>query len=224
MNRSYSETLGGSDRVDTILSTFEQGFDLQDTFNSLLDANSADAATQALYGIDQPHSAEFGQQCLVARRMAEQGVSFIQLNHGRGSSQWDHHSKIDQLLPQSIAEIDRPIAGLLADLKQRGLFDDTLVVWGGEFGRTPHGRTGRDHQNRGFTMWMAGGGVKGGIRHGATDPSGGAIEHGAVSINDLHATILHQLGFDPGKLSIKSAGREMFSQARYGKVVHDILV
>ncbi len=226
LNQDYVETLGGSDKVEAVIESFERGFDLQDTFQAMLDATNADALETKLYGLDESHTAGFGQQCLIARRMAEQGVPFIQLNHtgARSRLDWDHHGNLDKFLPESAAGVDKPIAGLLSDLNQRGMLDETLVVWGGEFGRTWYGRNGRGHQNRGFTMWMAGGGVKGGIRHGATDAHGTEIEHGKVTINDLHATILHQLGIDAAKLVFKQNSRELFSEAKNGKVVRDVLV
>jgi hypothetical protein len=219
MNRKFAAELGGDDRVDAIIESFENGFDMRATLAELLNPESEPDEVKGLYGLDKPESAEFARQCIIARRMVEEGVRFIQLNNGG----WDHHSSLRTKFATSARAIDRPIAGLLIDLKRRGLLDDTLIVWGGEFGRTPSSSDGRDHQNRGFTMWAAGGGIRGGMRYGATDKSGGKIAEGGVHMNDLHATILHQLGFDPAKLSIGRGGRERFPDAKNARVVHEIL-
>ncbi|MFT5192803.1 MAG: arylsulfatase A-like enzyme, partial [Verrucomicrobiales bacterium] len=152
---------------------------------------------------------------------SEAGVRFVELTH----SNWDHHRNITRDLPARCQEIDRPIAGLLADLKRRDLLKDTLVVWAGEFGRTPHGQNGdgRDHNNKGYTTWMAGGGVKGGFRYGATDPYGYAAVEGKVHIHDWHATILHLLGLDHGKLTFRHAGRDFRLTDVHGEVAKAVL-
>jgi uncharacterized protein (DUF1501 family) len=170
---------------------------------------------------------QFGRQCLLARRFAEAGVRFVQV----GLNGWDHHGKIAEGLRNECAVSDKPVAGLLTDLKQRGLLDDTLVVWGGEFGRTPHTQQnngaqeapGREHNPHGFTMWMAGGGVKGGITHGATDDFGYYGIEGQVHINDLHATMLHLMGLDHERLTFEHHGRPFRLTDVAGKVVSEIL-
>ena len=159
----------------------------------------------------------------MARRFAEAGVRYIELSHGG----WDQHNRLKARLGTNTQATDTAIAGLITDLKQRGMFDDTLIVWGGEFGRTPSGQgnstDGRRHNNRGYTMWMAGGGIKGGIRHGATDEFGFESVENKVHIHDLHATILHQLGLDHERLTFRYAGRDFRLTDVYGNVVREIL-
>ncbi len=163
----------------------------------------------------------FGRQCLLARRFAEAGVRFIELTHGN----WDHHRNLSTDLPARCDEIDKPIAGLLADLKRRSLLDDTLVIWAGEFGRTPHGQggDGRDHNNKGYTTWMAGGGTKGGFSYGATDEYGYEAVEGKMHIHDWHATILHLLGLDHERLTYTHAGRPFRLTDVHGHVAKEIL-
>lgn len=221
MNRQFAADLGGDDRVEAVIQSFENGFSMRSTLRELLKPESEPDEVQKLYGLDKPETKEFARQCLVARRMVEDGVRFIQLNSPKNS--WDHHSDLKSRFARSARGIDRPIAGLLIDLKRRGLLGDTLVVWGGEFGRPPTGNNGRGHQNRGFTTWVAGGGVRGGMRYGATDEIGGKIAEGAVHMRDLHATILHQLGFDPSSLKFSRDNRDYFSEAKDGRVVREIL-
>ncbi|MSR51332.1 MAG: DUF1501 domain-containing protein, partial [Gemmataceae bacterium] len=171
---------------------------------------------------DDPATANYGRQCLMARRFAEAGVRFIQISH---SYKWDQHGNLRKDHAKNAREVDRPIAGLLYDLKQRGLLEDTLVWWGGEFGRTPtaQGGDGRDHNPHGFTMWLAGGGVKPGISYGATDDYGYYSVENKVHFHDLHATILHQLGLDHEKLTYKHAGRNFRLTDVHGRVVREIL-
>ena len=181
-------------------------------------------AEKKLYGIDDPDHTEadnFGRACLMARRFAEAGVRFIQLNHGF----WDHHRDLEKGMTQHCLETERPIAGLLTDLKQRGLLDDTLELWGGEFGRPPilNKTLGRDHNARGFTMWMAGGGVKGGLRHGATDETGMTATVDKVHLHDIHATLLHLIGLDHEKLTYRYGGRDFRLTDVHGRVVKEIL-
>ena len=158
----------------------------------------------------------------MARRFAERGVRFVQCSH---SYKWDQHGNLQNDHAKNAAEVDQPIAALLKDLKARGLLEDTLVLWGGEFGRTPvaQGNNGRDHNPHGYTMWMAGGGLKAGIRHGATDPYGYYAVEDKVHIHDLHATILHLLGIDHTKLTYQFAGRDFRLTDIYGDVVHEII-
>jgi len=183
--------------------------------------DESDAVKQA-YGIDNNATREFGTQCLLARRLSEAGVRFIEISNGG----WDHHNNLRQRIQQNARQIDQPIAALLADLKQRDLLKDTLVIWGGEFGRTTTGQSndGRNHNNRGFSMWMAGGGAKGGMRYGATDPMSGAAVEGKMHIHDLHATMLHMLGMDHTKLTYPYGGRNFRLTEVYGTVNKQILL
>lgn len=179
--------------------------------------------TQALYGLDDPKTAVYGRQCLVARRLIEKGVRFVQVyDGGGGGGGWDAHSKLKENHATNIARVDRPIAGLLADLKRTGLLDDTLVVWATEFGRTPGAENadGRDHHPYGFSVWMAGGGIKGGVVHGATDEIGfHAVEHRHY-VTDIHATVLHQLGLDPRRLEVPGHKR---LEIDFGKPIREVL-
>jgi uncharacterized protein (DUF1501 family) len=170
-------------------------------------------------------TADFGRQCLLARRFAERGVRFIQATHSDSLVQWDQHSDLQAGHEKNALEVDRPIAALLADLKQRGMLDDTLVLWGGEFGRTPtaQGTNGRDHNPEGFTMWMAGGGVKGGYRYGATDEYGYYARENKMHLHDLHATLLFLLGLDHTQLTYRHAGRDFRLTDVAGEVATDIV-
>ncbi|MCO6454575.1 MAG: DUF1501 domain-containing protein [Pirellulaceae bacterium] len=207
--------------VEGAIESYELAFRMQAEMPQVMDTSDESAETKALYGIGQQASDTFGSQCLLARRFVEAGVRFIELT----SRQWDHHTNLREALPNKAASIDKPIAGLLQDLKQRGLLDETLVLWGGEFGRTPYaqGDDGRDHNHRGFTTWMAGGGTKGGFVHGATDDYGYEAVAGKVHIHDWHATILHLLGLDHERLTYRYAGRDMRLTDVKGNVVREIL-
>ena len=165
--------------------------------------------TRRLYGLDRDHSREFGTQCLAARRMVEKGVRFIQIYHGTGGAgSWDAHSDIKKNYDVEAPKVDKPIAGLLKDLKRRGMLENTLVVFGTEFGRTPGSQgTGRDHHPQGFTCWLAGGGIKPGVIHGATDELGFYAIEAPHYVTDIHATVLHQLGLNPAKLDIPGRKR-----------------
>ena len=188
------------------------------------DVSSETEATKKLYGLDNNVTANFGRQCLMARRLLERGVRFVQVTHSDGEVQWDQHSSLFKGHTKTAAEVDKPIAGFLQDLKARGLLEDTLVLWGGEFGRTPtaQGGDGRDHNPNGFTMWMAGGGVKPGIAYGATDDYGYFAQVDKVHIHDVHATILHLLGLNHEKLTYKYAGRDFRLTDVEGRVVKEI--
>jgi hypothetical protein len=180
-----------------------------------------------LYGVDRKETETFGRQCLLARRLVERGVRFVQLYHTSGGFQpWDQHSDLKGGHAKNALATDRPIAGLLEDLKARGLLEDTLVIWGGEFGRTPaaEGTNGRDHHPYGFTMWLAGGGVRGGMAHGETDEFGWDAVKDRVHVHDLHATILHLLGLDHEKLTYRYSGRDYRLTDVSGVVVRPILV
>ena len=207
--------------VEGIIESYELAFRMQDTMPELMDTNGESQETLDLYGIGDGASDGFGRQCLLARRFAEAGVRFIEVSNGS----WDHHANLQTALPNSCSQIDKPIAGLLTDLKRRGMLDDTLVVWSGEFGRTPDNQSGngRDHNNRGFTSWMAGGGVKGGFSYGATDEYGYEAVEGKCHIHDWHATILHLLGLDHTRLTYRYAGRDFRLTDVHGNVLNNIM-
>jgi hypothetical protein len=194
-----------------------------------LDLKEETAATKKLYGIEKGNPGEyFGTQCLMARRLVERGVRFVQLysGGGHGDNTWDAHGNITGNHNKHCAATDQPMAGLIQDLDQRGLLDETLVVWGGEFGRTPHkqGGSGRDHHPFGFTMWMAGGGIKGGTSYGETDEVGYHAAIDRTSIHDVHATILHLMGIDHERLIYRFSGRDFRLTDVAGKVIHKVIV
>lgn len=222
MNRERLQVTGPDNALEGRIDSFELAFRMQATAPQLQDLSSETPLTQKLYGLDDPATANYGRQCLMARRFAEAGVRFIQISH---SYKWDQHGNLRKDHAKNAREVDRPIAGLLYDLKQRGLLEDTLVWWGGEFGRTPtaQGGDGRDHNPHGFTMWLAGGGIKPGISYGATDDYGYYSVENKVHFHDLHATILHQLGLDHEKLTYKHAGRNFRLTDVHGRVVREIL-
>lgn len=222
MNRGHKERAGNDDQLDGVIQSFELAFRMQSAAPSVMDISGESADTLALYGINQGPTDNFGRQCLLARRFAEAGVRFIQVSH---SYRWDQHSNMKKDLEQNASEVDLPMAGLLTDLKNRGLLDDTLVVWGGEFGRTPtaQGNDGRDHNPFGFTMWLAGGGVKRGYAHGQTDEIGFFAAENKVHMHDLHATILHLLGLDHQQLTYRHAGRDFRLTDVYGRIVNEII-
>jgi len=207
--------------VEGVIESLELGFRMQDTLPELMDTTAESKETLELYGIGSGGNDTFGKQCLLARRFAESGVRFIELSHGN----WDHHRNLTNDLSARCNEIDRPIAGLLTDLKRRDMLKETLIVWAGEFGRTPHGQggDGRDHNNKGYTTWMAGGGVKGGLSYGATDEYGYEAVDGKMHIHDWHATILHILGLDHEQLTYRHAGRDFRLTDVHGTVAKDIL-
>lgn len=222
MNRQLREKNNGQpSEFDNVIESFELAFRMQNVLPSVMDLSSESAATKRLYGMDQAASKDFGHQCLLARRLAESDVRFIQLTNDG----WDHHGGLSKGLPNRCASIDKPIAGLLTDLRQRGLLEDTLIVWGGEFGRSPESgnRDGRDHNPNGFTMFLAGAGVKHGFRYGATDEHGRNAVEGRVRIHDIHATMMHLLGLDHKRLTFPSAGRDFRLTDANGRVVREIL-
>jgi len=194
-----------------------------------MDLSQESAATKSLYGVDSknPHTALYARQCLSARRMVERGVRFIELTCPQipGADRWDQHGGMKKGHEANALAVDQPIAGLLKDLKQRGLLDSTLVIWAGEFGRTPfaQGSDGRDHNPFGFTVWMAGGGVKGGFSYGETDEWGYKVVAGKLEMHDFHATILHLLGVDHKRLTVRFGGRDMRLTDVHGEVVKEIL-
>ena len=204
-------------RIEGLIQSYELAFRMQDALPKVMDVASESKSTLARYNANET----FGRQCLLARRFAEAGVRFIEITH----TDWDHHGFLTGGMTKNCAIIDKPIAALLEDLDNRGMLDDTLVIWGGEFGRTPDDPTtdGRGHNNKGFSMWLAGGGVKKGLAYGATDEHGYEAVEGKVHTHDLHATILHLLGLDHEKLTYKHGGRDFRLTDVHGKVVKDIL-
>ncbi|RMF37145.1 MAG: DUF1501 domain-containing protein [Planctomycetota bacterium] len=222
LNHMHLRQSGPDDRLESRIEAFELAFRMQTSAPEIQDYTRETEATHRLYGVDQEPTRNFGIQCLMARRFAEAGVRFIQVTH---SYKWDAHNKLAANHRKNAAEVDRPIAGLIRDLKQRGMLEDTLLIWGGEFGRTPttQGSDGRDHNNVGYTMFLAGGGVRGGIRFGATDEFGYFAAQDKVHLHDLHATILHLLGLDHQRLTYRYAGRDFRLTDVKGNVVQGVL-
>jgi hypothetical protein len=206
------------------IKSYELAFRMQRAVPEVMQFDQETAETQQLYGLDNPTTKTFGQQCLAARRLVEGGVRFVQVFHGSngGAGAWDAHGDLKNNHAKLCGQVDQPIAALIKDLKRRGLLDETLVVWGTEFGRTPgeQGNKGRDHHPFGFSVWMAGGGIKGGIAHGATDPLGFHAVENRHYVTDLHATVLHQLGLDSRRLEIP--GRKRL-EMEHGHVIRDII-
>ena len=230
MNRGYLEKLETDRRMEGVIELFELAFRMQSEAPSLIELAGESEATRRLYGIGEDATDNFGRQCLLARRFAEAGVRFIQIT----DNGWDHHGKIHASLPKRCKAVDRPIAGLIKDLKARGLFDETLLVWSGEFGRTPHYQDlsdgkdgpdtyGRGHNPYGFCAWMAGGGIRGGMAYGVSDDYGYRALDQKVHIHDLHATLLHQLGLDHEQLTYRYSGRDFRLTDVYERVVKEIL-
>jgi hypothetical protein len=207
--------------IDGLIKSFELGFRMQSELPSVLDIQGESAETLKLYGIGETSTDDFGRKCLLARRMIEAGVRFVEVTHGN----WDQHANLKTALERNCEAIDQPAAGLLADLEARGLLDETLVIWSGEFGRTPHaqGNDGRDHNNEAFSCWMAGGGVRGGMRYGESDEYGYESVVNPTSLHDWHATILHLLGLDHERLTFNYAGRDFRLTDVYGDVIRDII-
>ena len=223
VNRERMEHTGPDDALEGRINSFELAFRMQTAAPQLQDIRDETQQTQQLYGLDNPITRNFGRQCLMARRFAEKGVRFVQISH---SYKWDQHGDLKNALPRNAREVDQPIAALLKDLKSRGLLEETLVLWGGEFGRPPvsqGGKNGRDHNPQGYTMWLAGGGVQGGLQYGATDEYGYYAVKNKVHLHDLHATILHLLGLDHMKLTCRFAGRDFRLTDIAGEVVHEII-
>jgi hypothetical protein len=212
-------------QLEARIASFELAFRMQAEATEAFDVSRESPETQKLYGLDDPVTDMFGRQCLMARRLVERGVRFVQLFDAPQNNAWDHHNGLRENLPKRCAAVDRPIAALLRDLKARGLLEDTLVLWGGEFGRTPtaEGTDGREHHPFGFSMWLAGGGVRGGMVHGATDEFGWHAQQDIVHVHDLHATILHLMGFDHTRLTYRHGGRDYRLTDVFGSVVRQIL-
>ncbi len=230
LNQLHAAQREEDSRLSARIESFELAFRMQAQAPEAFDVERESPETKKLYGLDDPVTEIFGRQCLMARRLSERGVRMVQVYHTTTSKRtscqlWDQHSGLKSELPANCAAVDKPIAGLLRDLKARGLLQDTLVVWGGEFGRTPtaEGDNGREHHPFGFTMWLAGGGVRGGLVHGATDEFGWNATESPVHVHDLHATILHQLGLDHEKLTYRYSGRDFRLTDVSGRVVREIL-
>lgn len=221
LNRRKLEQDKVNPDIEGAIEAAELAFKMQSEMPQVLDLNKETEATKRLYGLNDRATEDFGRKCLLARKMVEAGVRFIEVTHGN----WDHHFNMNASLERNCGEIDRPVAGLLQDLKKRGLLDETLVVFTGEFGRTPYaqGQDGRDHNNKAFTLWMAGGGVKGGYAYGKSDQYGFDVEENPVSIHDLHATLLALLGLDHERLTFNHAGRDFRLTDVYGNVVKDVI-
>ncbi len=229
MNRRLLDRLGTDAQMEGIIESFELAFRMQTETPQLVDLAGESQETLGLYGVGEKNSDRNGRACLLARRLSEAGVRFVQVTVGG----WDHHGGIRDALPKSCAGVDKPIAGLLTDLKRRGLLEETLVLWSGEFGRSPWSQDisgtspiskhGREHQQESFCAWMAGGGVKPGFVHGATDDFGFLPVAGKVHLHDLHATLLHLLGLDHERLTYRHAGRDFRLTDVYGNVVDEII-
>ena len=221
LNRDLLEREHVHPGVEGVIESYELAFRMQGSLPEVMDLSRESDATKALYGIDEQETGDFGRQCLLARRFVEAGVRFVEVSYG----DWDQHRNLKADHSRHALAIDKPISGLLTDLRKRGLLEDTLVLWGGEFGRTPHAQNGdgRDHNNKGYTVWMAGGGAKPGHSFGQTDEHGYEAVVDPVHVHDWHATILHMLGLDHEKLTYRYAGREMRLTDVKGKVVKGVL-
>ncbi len=226
-NEAYANENPGEESLRTRIEAYELAYRMQSSASECVDLDQETAATHQLYGLDNKVTRHFGRNCLLARRLVERGVRFVQLYSGGndGPSAWDAHDDLKKNHDLHCLETDAPIAGLISDLKARGLLDTTLVVWGGEFGRSPVAENGkgRDHHPKGFTMWMCGGGIKGGLVHGSTDEFGYAAIENKVSVPDLHATILHLMGLNHERLTYRHSGRDYRLTDVSGQVISSIL-
>ncbi len=226
LDKGLLDRTGRSDALESAIANYELAFKMQSGVPDLMDVKGETAATRELYGLDDKRTEIFGKQCLVARRMVEQGVRFIELLcPAHNTDRWDQHAELKYGHSVNSYAVDKPIAGLLKDLKSRGMLDSTLVIWGGEFGRTPmaQGADGRDHNPFGFSMWLAGGGIKGGTVYGATDEYGYYAVENKTQVHDLHATMLHLMGMDHTRLTYRYGGRDMRLTDVYGEIIHPIL-
>ena len=227
-DKAYSHRTGEIDAVEAAIANYELAARMQTAVPELADLSRESKATEELYGLDADfrQTRVFARQCLVARRLIERGVRFVELTcPAGGGDRWDQHGNLADGHAKNARAVDQPIAGLIRDLKSRGLLDDTLIVWGGEFGRTPfaQGSDGRDHNPSAFTMWRCGGGVQGGLVYGEKDEWGYRVVRDKVEIHDLHATMLHLLGIDHERLTFRYSGRDMRLTDVYGRVLHEIL-
>jgi hypothetical protein len=231
LNEIHQAQRDEDSRLSARIQSFELAFRMQTAAPEVFDISNESEATKKLYGVGEPVTDIFAKQCLLARRLTERGVRMVQVYHTQTSKRsscqlWDQHGGLKTELPNNCLATDKPIAGLLKDLKSRGLLDETLVVWGGEFGRTPtaEGTDGREHHPFGFTMWLAGGGVRGGMTYGATDDYGWHSVENKVHVHDLHATILHLMGLNHEKLTYRYSGRDYRLTDVFGNVVKPIIV
>jgi hypothetical protein len=235
LDKQFLNANGADSSIETAIQNYELAWKMQSSVPDLCDIRGENAATRALYGLDdpEPKKAAYARQCLTARRLVERGVRFVELTclaynigGGNGANPWDHHGEVKNGHGKMGNQIDQPIAGLLTDLKQRGLLDSTLVIWAGEFGRTPfsQGGNGRDHNPYGFSIWMAGGGVKGGTTYGATDEHGYYAVDKPCTVYDLWATVLHILGMNHENLTYRYSGRDIRLTDVHGHVMKEILV
>ncbi|MCI0360217.1 MAG: DUF1501 domain-containing protein [Planctomycetaceae bacterium] len=228
-DEAFARSLGDGDAVESAIKNYELAFSMQALVPDVLDLARETPATHSLYGIDSqvPSQRLYGTQCLRARRLIESGVRFVEITCPPGASNgtWDQHGDLKKGHEKNALDTDRAIAGLIKDLKARGLFDETLIVWAGEFGRTPHsaGRDGRDHHPEGFTVWLAGGGAKGGALVGATDELGMHAVENICTMHDLHATILHLLGLDHERLTFRASGRDFRLTDVHGRIVSEVV-
>ncbi|MFG0333336.1 MAG: DUF1501 domain-containing protein [Maioricimonas sp. JB049] len=228
LDRQMLQRSGPEDAIESAIANYELAFRMQTAVPDLMDISAETQATQEMYGLshDWKGARTFGHSCLIARRLVERGVRFIQLTCPGGSGdRWDQHSNLRDGHEKNARSVDQPIAGLLRDLKARGLLEQTLVIWTGEFGRTPfaQGSNGRDHNPFGFSLWMAGGGVRGGTTYGSTDEYGYHAIENRLEIHDLHATMLHLLGINHERLTVRFSGRDMRLTDVHGRIVHDII-
>ncbi|MEZ6062700.1 MAG: DUF1501 domain-containing protein [Planctomycetaceae bacterium] len=222
LNRRHLQQAAADPQIEGLIASYELAFRMQSTMPQVLGLNGESKSTLDAYGIDREPTNNFGRQCLLARKLAEAGVRYIQVST---NYTWDHHNKVvDGHIGES-AKVDQPISALLTDLDQRGLLEDTLVLWGAEFGRTPTAENGdgRGHHPRAFTMWMAGGGAKGGLTYGSTDDFGYYPADNPVHMHDLHATLLYALGMDHQRLTYRHAGRDFRLTDIFGNIMHDLL-
>lgn len=233
LDRHHLKTLRGADQIESAIRNYETAYRMQSAVPELVDLSGETKATQSMYGLDSTveSTREYGRQCLLARRLVERGARFIELTclpNANGSipgNPWDQHGGLKAGHEEMARQVDQPIAGLIRDLKQRGLFDETLLVWAGEFGRTPfaQGTDGRDHNPFGFSVWLAGGGVKGGVTYGATDDLGYHAIENKSTVYDLWATVLHQLGIDHEALTYRHGGRDFRLTDVHGNVIHEVV-
>lgn len=225
LNNLHKQVRPTDSQLEARIASFELAFRMQREAPEAFDISKETDKVQAMYGIGSSTTDLFGRQCLMGRRLLERGVRFVQLFDAPANNAWDHHGGLRENLPKRCQAVDQPIAALLTDLKARGMLEDTLVVWGGEFGRSPtaEGNNGREHHPFGFTMWMAGGGIKGGMAYGSTDEFGWHATENKVHVHDLHATILHLMGLDHEKLTYRFGGRDYRLTDVHGQVVNAIL-
>jgi uncharacterized protein (DUF1501 family) len=227
LNQRHRRATPDNTELSARIASYELAFRMQASAPEAVDLTRETEETKRLYGLDQPLTEKFGRRCLLARRLVERGVRFVQVYSGGGHNDenWDAHGDVVRNHALHCGETDRPIAALLTDLKRRGLLDETLVMWTSEFGRTPTGQNGkgRDHSPRGFSTWLAGGGIKGGLVHGATDEFGYAAVEDRVHVHDLHATALHLLGLDHEKLTYFHGGRRHRLTDVSGQVLEDLI-